>query len=347
MIRAAILCLAILSLAAESAAQQKDLARERVSLSFNKVRADDILTPLAKSLGYQVAIVSSDLGRALVTIHVENVTARTALTAICESIGCEWQEVGKTLLILKHNEGTVIIHGNEKAEQLRQQKKPRPTISLTSLDQELMADYIWVRMDLQRGLRAFVRSDNVEAAPSVADRKVSLEIKSATLRQAFDAVCAAAQCRWEIVEGSPNGEVRHQDGTPWLILRVTDASGKPAAQPPAAPAANVQPYLRILWPPDLSVVTGEVTIRTSIDPAGTPVERMQFFGDGRLICTVEKPPFECPWNVGAEVRKHTLAVIAILPRERRVTNTIRLWIIRSDDAGSIRQTATVPDGARR
>jgi hypothetical protein len=51
MTRTLVVTLALLSLAADAAAQ-KDLARERVSLQFRETPVGQVFQPLAKSLGY-------------------------------------------------------------------------------------------------------------------------------------------------------------------------------------------------------------------------------------------------------------------------------------------------------
>jgi TonB family protein len=69
--------------------------------------------------------------------------------------------------------------------------------------------------------------------------KVSVVIKSMSLRQALDAVCAVAGCRWELVEGPPVRRLRIPPA-PSRRVRVSDASG-PSAQK-AAPATAERIY---------------------------------------------------------------------------------------------------------
>ena len=93
-----------------------------------------------------------------------------------------------------------------------------------------------------------------------------------------------------------------------LLLTVVGATQAPG------------PKLRIAEPPDGDYVSGPVTIRPLLDPPSTPVEKMTFFADGRLVCTVERPPFECAWNAGPPpVHPHTFRVVAYLPGGRRVS----------------------------
>lgn len=238
MIRTAILCLAmVLSLATESAAQ-KDLARERVSLTFNKVPAADVFPPLAKSLGYELGGLDPKLRETAVTIQLENVTARTALTAICESIGCRWEQTRKYLYIWALTTAMVSARPNEKGRALLDQMRAAGRYSgwsrVASLDEQLPDDIEWWAMDLGEVLKHLANSfkASVDVLPSIAGRKVSMTINSATLRQALDAVCAAAQCRWELVEGPPS----HRPPAPpepSRVIRVRDAADRPA--PPGRP----------------------------------------------------------------------------------------------------------------
>jgi Ca-activated chloride channel family protein len=110
-----------------------------------------------------------------------------------------------------------------------------------------------------------------------------------------------------------------------------------------------QPSLRILSPTESSYVSGEVIIRAVIEPDALPVERMEFFGDKRLICTVEAPPFECAWQAGSELRARTVRVVAHLSGGRRVTATVRtrdLGYAESVDVDVVQVTVVVLDGSR-
>jgi hypothetical protein len=84
------------------------------------------------------------------------------------------------------------------------------------------------------------------------------------------------------------------------------------------------PSVHILAPRDGSYPPDPIVIRAAIDPATTRVERMEFFGEGQLICTVAKAPFECVWNVGPELRKRTIRVVALLADGRRRPRSARL-----------------------
>jgi Ca-activated chloride channel family protein len=90
----------------------------------------------------------------------------------------------------------------------------------------------------------------------------------------------------------------------------------------AIPAAQ-EPALRIIEPQNGVYLGGEVLVRAAMQPAEQPVKRMSFFVDGRLVCTVDEPPFECAWNAGVEIRPHFFRVVALLPDGNRVIQIAR------------------------
>lgn len=110
-----------------------------------------------------------------------------------------------------------------------------------------------------------------------------------------------------------------------------------------------QPSLRILSPSDGSYVSGEVVIRAAVQPETTSVERMEFFGDARLLCTVKGRPFECTWNAGARLREHAVRVVAYLAGGRRLVASVRtkdLPYAESVDVDLVEVTVVVLDGTR-
>jgi Ca-activated chloride channel family protein len=124
--------------------------------------------------------------------------------------------------------------------------------------------------------------------------------------------------------------------TAWLLL-VTGAAQTPG------------PSLRIVSPEDGTYVSGAVVVRAAISPASQPVERMTFFADGRIVCTVERPPFECEWHAGAGVREHLFRVVAYLPGGGRVAQSVRTKSVEYAEAVDVevlQVTVTVLDGGR-
>ena len=84
------------------------------------------------------------------------------------------------------------------------------------------------------------------------------------------------------------------------------------------------PTLRIVSPTRDAVVTGSTRLEVAIEPqeATASVETVTFAVDGRLACTVERPPFGCDWDPGEIVRGHHVRVVATLSGGRRLTDNL-------------------------
>jgi Ca-activated chloride channel homolog len=75
--------------------------------------------------------------------------------------------------------------------------------------------------------------------------------------------------------------------------------------------AGQAPALRITSPTPDTIVSGATQIEATVEPA-VPVKSVTFSVNGRLMCTVERRPFRCPWNPGVTVRPHHIRVVADL-----------------------------------
>ena len=84
------------------------------------------------------------------------------------------------------------------------------------------------------------------------------------------------------------------------------------------------PTLRITSPTRDAVVTGSTRLEVAIEPqeATASVQTVTFAVDGRLACTVERPPFGCDWDTGEIVRGHHVRVVATLSGGRRLTDSL-------------------------
>ncbi len=103
-------------------------------------------------------------------------------------------------------------------------------------------------------------------------------------------------------------------------------------------------------PADGDYASGPLTLKVEISPRDTPVKSLSLFADGRLLCTVETPPFECPWDAGREVVAHALRAVAVLGDGRRVARSIRtkgVAYTEAVDVDVVHVTATVTDGDGR
>ena len=69
---------------------------------------------------------------------------------------------------------------------------------------------------------------------------------------------------------------------------------------------------------------GSTRLEVAIEPqeATASVQSVTFAVDGRLACTVERPPFGCDWDPGEIVRGHHVRVVATLSGGRRLTDNL-------------------------
>jgi Ca-activated chloride channel homolog len=83
--------------------------------------------------------------------------------------------------------------------------------------------------------------------------------------------------------------------------------------------------LRITSPAPDSIVSGITRLEAAIAPEQLipAVQTVTFFVNGRLACTVERPPFGCNWNPGDVVRGHHVRVVATLTDGRRLIDNVR------------------------
>jgi VWFA-related protein len=97
-------------------------------------------------------------------------------------------------------------------------------------------------------------------------------------------------------------------------------------------------------PGDESYVSGPSAIRVRVAPAGAAVRTVSLFADGRLICTLERPPYECPWDAGPRVTEHVVRATAQLGDGRQIRTSIRtkgVEYTESVDVDVVQITATV------
>ncbi len=82
------------------------------------------------------------------------------------------------------------------------------------------------------------------------------------------------------------------------------------------------PEIRISSPQRDTIISGQTWLEATIMPR-VDVQSVNFFVDGRLVCTVERPPFGCNWSSGDVVRGHHVRVVATLPDGRRLIDNVR------------------------
>lgn len=106
----------------------------------------------------------------------------------------------------------------------------------------------------------------------------------------------------------------------WAIVTMLLGLGPArAAEGGAAPAAAA---VRLASPSSASYVTGPTALVARIESTETPT-RVDFFADGREVCTLTHPPFECSWDAGAGVVAHEIRLVVDFPNGRRIVRTVR------------------------
>lgn len=107
--------------------------------------------------------------------------------------------------------------------------------------------------------------------------------------------------------------------------------------------------VRIVSPEDGSYVSGATLIRAAVQPPGAPVMHVAFFADGKLVCQVQRQPFECHWDAGPGVTAHSLRVVATLATgERLVRNATTKGVAFAEtvDVAAVQLSVAVLDGHR-
>lgn len=108
------------------------------------------------------------------------------------------------------------------------------------------------------------------------------------------------------------------------------------------------PALTFVSPQDGEYLSGPVTLRVDLEPATTPIKTVSLFADGRLVCTLERPPYECAWNAGNRVIEHVLRAVAVLPDGQRLARGVRTKGVpyaEAVDVDAVHITASVTDGS--
>lgn len=121
----------------------------------------------------------------------------------------------------------------------------------------------------------------------------------------------------------------------------------------AAPAPSaVATTLRIASPPDDAYVSGMIQLLAVVEPlsATKDITEVGFYADGRLVCRIERPPYECEWDAGELVVGHHIRAVATLRPGGRLTANVftkKLDHAESVDVDVVQVTATVTDDRGR
>jgi VWFA-related protein len=138
-------------------------------------------------------------------------------------------------------------------------------------------------------------------------------------------------------------------GAALLVARVAAQSPGPAPQEPSPVQppvqADVQPQIQIVSPEPEAYLSGHTVLRAGIDPPES-ASAVAFFVDGRQVCLIEAPPFECGWDAGSDVREHQVRMVVSLAEGGRAVRTVRtkgLQLVEKVDVDAVQVTVTVTD----
>ena len=87
-------------------------------------------------------------------------------------------------------------------------------------------------------------------------------------------------------------------------------------------SADQAPTVSITAPQKETVVSGPTPMTVAVS-RGAAVKTVSVFVNGRLVCTIERPPFGCTWDPGAVVRGHHVRVVATLADGTQLTDNVR------------------------
>ena len=117
----------------------------------------------------------------------------------------------------------------------------------------------------------------------------------------------------------------------------------------SAQAPDVGPQLKILSPGEETYVSGPTLLRASVVPADA-ASSVTFFVDGRQVCALTRPPFECEWDAGPALGEHQVRAVAALATGGRAVQTLRtkaVTVTEKVNVDVVQVTVTVSDGHGR
>lgn len=91
----------------------------------------------------------------------------------------------------------------------------------------------------------------------------------------------------------------------------------------ASPAQDTEPRIVFEQPVDGGYISGPTSVSIRILPAGSAVKSVSLFADGKLLCTLERPPYKCPWDAGSKVVEHLVRATAVLADGGQIRTSIR------------------------
>lgn len=112
---------------------------------------------------------------------------------------------------------------------------------------------------------------------------------------------------------------------------------------------SASPQVRILSPGEGALITGLTVLRAAVDPARL-ASSVLFSVDGREVCTITTPPFQCEWDAGPSIASHQVRLVVNLVSGGRVVQTARtagVAFAEMVDVDVVQVTATITDDRGR
>jgi Ca-activated chloride channel family protein len=120
----------------------------------------------------------------------------------------------------------------------------------------------------------------------------------------------------------------------------------------AAASAGAQDSRRlvIVEPASGRYLSGQQVLRARVEPAELRVLRLSFSADGETVCSLQQPPWECPWDAGDDVVAHNIRAGAALADGSRLVDSVRTeaaGFAPAVEVDVVQVAATVLDGGGR
>jgi Ca-activated chloride channel family protein len=116
-----------------------------------------------------------------------------------------------------------------------------------------------------------------------------------------------------------------------------------------AQAPESGPRITILSPTADAYLSGPTLLRARIEPP-TAAAAISFFVDGRQVCVLVAPPYECDWDAGGAILEHQVRAVATLIGGGRVVETLRTKSLAYNESVRVevvQVTVTVSDSRGR
>jgi VWFA-related protein len=138
----------------------------------------------------------------------------------------------------------------------------------------------------------------------------------------------------------------------WRLAAQAQTPGAPAAAAVVgspAPSESTPARINILSPTSDAYLSGPTLLQARVEPANGAAA-VSFFVDGRQVCVLIAPPYECEWDAGGAIVEHQVRAVATLFGGGRVVETLRTKSLAYNETVRVevvQVTVTVSDGRGR